>query len=228
VLLLGDGNVLTQAAAATWLFRRDVEIEAASMFNSMAEAMRRFSWPRALANAAAQAAQDEIHHATLCQELVLSLDSEHTVHEMPDMRKYVFQSEDALLYTAVSVGCVTESMSTALLLRMRETTTHSHCNKVVRKVLQDEIGHSRIGWEALRYCSGNRSLRWIYRSLPAMCQNARAEHIEESTSVGDLSQYGILPAPEAKEILDQTELEVIIPGMHSLIGDNCDEQQSVQ
>ena len=61
-----------------------------------------------------------------------------------------------------------------------------------------------------------------------MCQNARAEHIEESTSVGDLSQYGILPAPEAKEILDQTELEVIIPGMHSLIGDNCDEQQSVQ
>lgn len=228
MLLLGDGDVLTQAAAATWLFRRDIEIEAASMFHSMAEAMRRFSWPSALADAARQAARDEIHHATLCQDLVLSLDSEHTVHEMPDIRKYVFENEDALLYTAVSVGCVTESMSAALLLRMRETTTHSDCKNVVRQVLQDEIGHSRIGWEALRYCSGNRSVRWLYEALPTMCQSARAEHIEDSMSLGDLSQYGILAAPEAKAILDQTEQEVILPGMRSLIGDNCDERQSVQ
>ncbi len=228
MLLLGDRDVLTQAAAATWLFRRDIEIEAASMFQSMAASMLRFSWPRALANAARQAARDEIHHAKLCQQLVESLDSKHTVHEMPEIRKYVFENEDALLYTAVSVGCVTESMSAALLLRMRETTTHSDCKNVVRKVLQDEIGHSRIGWEALRYCSGNRSVRWLYDALPTMCQNARAEHIEDSTSPGDLSQYGILAAPEAQAILDQTEEEVILPGMRSLIDSDCVERQCVQ
>lgn len=209
--------MLTAQAAEVWLFRRDVEIEAASLFQSMSDAMRRFLWPVRLIDAAKRAGRDEIRHANLCQELVSLLDPERIIHEMPRSKQYHFENEDALLYTLVSVGCVTESMSTALLLRMSDTTTHVECKRVVREVLLDEVGHSRIGWESLRFCSSNRSVRWLNDSLPTMCANARSGHIAESATQGDLRAFGILGVSEAKTILDQTEAEVIGPGMRGLI-----------
>ena len=222
--MLGASAVSTEesrrAAANVWLRRRNVEIEAATLFRGMARSMERFSWPSVLVDAAIKAAEDECVHAELCDSLVSILDPALVKSTIPEPRAIRFKTEIALLHTAVSVGCVTESMSCALLIRMKKSTTDSDCKRVVSAVLRDEVSHSRIGWESLRHCNNRMDVRWVQTRLSQMCQMATTSEIADlNQSHLDLSLYGILPKLEGARIVEDTINEVIVPGVATVIGE---------
>ena len=73
------------------------------------------------------------------------------------------------------------------------------------QVLRDEITHSRIDWESLRYAASQADVSWLEAT---MCKAARAN---EDNS--DLLQFGVLTRDIAVATLRETEAEVIVPGL---------------
>jgi hypothetical protein len=205
------------AVARVWRFRERVELEAADQFERLATELERVGADRAVIELAHEAAADERVHAGLCRNLVdrfepgleplapalgLRLGPRHR------------SRRSAALYAAVAMSCVTETLSAALLLHMREAAVDEPVAATVHHILRDEIDHSRLGWAHLATEARRGDVSWLADHVPAMLRDALAADLEPMTAASDdLSAYGILPAARVHEIARQTVAEVIAPGL---------------
>ncbi len=234
----GDAAAL---AAEYWREREHVEVVAASLFSTLQEAMTGANAPRSLVGLAEEAVVDELDHADRCTALVRRLRGEEpgsltaptsplprTLRRLrltPDSFGDASDTEgtahpktwsvrDMTLYTAVGVGCVTESLSTALLGTIQDQATHPLVAETAHHILRDEIRHARLGWAYLEHYAKGADPSWLAPHIPALID---AAIVEESTpdpmSQGRLVGFGVLAPAQVEHICQQTIDEVIMPGL---------------
>lgn len=222
------------AVAALWRYREGVEHEAAALFATLAADLAAAGLP-ALAARARTAAADEERHAARCRAIVAACETPRAptgagprdptgagprglTPASPAARPFVLgprESDPArrALYASVAIGCVTESLSCALLLAMRAPATFRPVQAAIDEILKDEIEHSRIGWAHLATAAGTGDVSWLAPHLAGMRAAALDHDVADLPTAPDLSAFGILPRAEVATVVDTTWRDVIVPGL---------------
>jgi hypothetical protein len=173
-------------AASLWRFRAGVELEAAARFRGIARRLAALDADPEVVALARRACDDEIRHHHLCAELAQSFgarDIPCAVGDVPPVTMGRACPRQQLLAEVVAMSCVTESLSTALLIEMRRAATESHVRQVVHEVLRDEVDHARLGWTHLAAESARGTpVAWLGARLPDMLAATVHEEIFAETS----------------------------------------------
>ncbi len=208
--------------AAMWRYRERVEHEAAALFSALAVDLDTAGHP-ALAHRARVAAEDERRHADRCRAIVDACGV-----DLPPLTPRVFDLgpvADAAgragapdpgrraLYASVAIACITETLSCALLIAMRDAATFGPTRAAVDEIIKDEIEHSRIGWAHLATCAARADVSWLAAHVAAMRAAALTHDVGELPTADDLAGYGILPRSRVTTIVDATWRDVIVPGL---------------
>lgn len=218
VLLTPRATPVLAGAAAYWAHRERVEVEAASVFADLAALL---DGDARSSRASTEASRDELRHADACRALVERFaPGEHapvararvSIHLAPrDVR-------DRGLYGAVALGCVTESLSVALLMEIRERTTDAQVAETAHAILKDEVRHSRFGWAALAAAHARGDVSWLAAHVPAMIAGATGEEsagplLRGVLPAGALEGHGVLSADVAHATCQRALAEVVVPGL---------------
>jgi hypothetical protein len=202
-------------AARVWLGRERTEHEAAALFQGLSADLAAAGAPRALVELAVRCAEDERAHAIHCRAIVDAL-APQLAPLAPDPHVALGPRDAAparrALYTSVALGCVTESLSTALLIEIRKRAEHSVVRRALDVILEDEVRHARLGWAHLAHAAAEGDVRWLAPAIPAMIRAA----IDDEAPAGidrDLAPFGILARAEVARTAEQTIAETIVPGL---------------
>lgn len=203
-------------AARVWRRRERIEREAALLFDELGVALGACGHPQ-LAARATRAAADERRHALRCRALVEALAGPGTLDpERPrrlTLGPATLEPRDRALYAAVAIGCVTESLSCALLLELRSAATHPLVAETVDEILRDEIEHARIGWAVLAAEARARDLSWLGVHIGGMTAAAVADDVTPMAGDDELAGHGVLPRSRVRALVDETWAQVIAPGL---------------
>ena len=213
------GNIVLKAAAArAWLHREAIEHEAAARFSGMAARLRALGASPGLVERAERAASDESEHAARCRRIVEQLDPGQLAPAVPGppdlLGPHGLSERDRLVYEAVAVSCVTETLSAAILVEMRAIAREPLVADTINHILRDEIEHARFGWSVLASAG---EAAWLTPFVPAMLREAvRADappRADGFAAEHDLSSFGILPRPRIEAIVEAAVSNVIVPGL---------------
>jgi hypothetical protein len=209
---------LRRVVARVWRSRETTEREAAQLFADLAHDLQGLGADPSLVSRARKAERDEMRHAVRCSEIVASFESEPSVPDPPDrLRLGPIQLGPAkrALFASVALCCVTETLSTALLLEMRNRAADALVRRTVHEILRDEVEHARVGWAHLAIEARRRNSSWLAPYVPGMLAAAvRGDLASSSDDLGqDLSAYGILPRPDVRRVLRDVAADVLLPGL---------------
>jgi hypothetical protein len=204
-----------ERAARVWRKREQIEREAASLFDHLASELGLAGYAE-LARRARTAAEEERRHAGQCRALIEALAGPGALPAHPPRRLSLgpieLRSRDRLLYAALALGCVTESLSCALLLELRESATHPLVAATVRDILTDEIEHARIGWALLAEEARRRDVSWVAGYIPAIAAAAVDDDVRPFVG-DDTSGLGVLSHARVRALVAETWTDVIRPGL---------------
>jgi hypothetical protein len=204
-------------AAEVWRIRERTEREAAALFARLASDLAESGGPEPLAALAARCADDERVHAEHCRAIIAELapglgmlDADERIALGPRDASAARRA----LYASVALGCVTESLSTALLLELRPRAELPVVRRALDVILEDEVRHSRLGWAHLALAASRGDVGWIAPFVPAMIDAALdAERPVSGPGEGGLARYGILDREDAARICRATIESTIRPGL---------------
>jgi hypothetical protein len=178
-----------------------------------------------------RASMDEIHHATLCLQLVRYLggtpEIEGDLESEPLPEHKGRTPRERALRNVIFASCLSETISASLLAEERELATEPRVRRVVEQLSADEILHAKLGWSLLG--------EW----LPALTDDERAGldrylplalgTIEQkmlaampmppplpAELLAELSAIGVVNAHDAREILYAVVEDVIVPRFEEL------------
>ena len=119
------------------------------------------------------------------------------------------------LHAAVALGCVTESLSTALLVTLRPRVEHPVVRDALDVILEDEIRHGRLGWAHLSDAAAREDVSWLAAHVPAMIDDALAGEAGLSLPHGgaDLGDLGILDRETSQKVAREVIATTIVPGL---------------
>lgn len=205
------------AIAATWRHRERIEREAAALFDRLTLDLEAINLPQ-LASRVAEAATDERRHALLCRDIVDACARRGPpLPPLPVRPLRVglpgLDRRHGTLYTSVAMGCITETLSCALLLAMRDGVEFTPVVAAVDEIAKDEVEHGRLGWAHLAAEAARGDVAWLAPHIAAMREAALTHEIAEHPVAEDLSAYGVLARATVDEVVDRTWAEVIVPGL---------------
>lgn len=213
------------AVFRVWRHRRRIEFEAAAAFRGLARDLGEiYGAGDAVAHLALKAADDEIRHAELCAQILMtSADGESLVEAapatFPALGPATLAPRARALFAAVAMGCVTESLSTRLLIEMQTRAQGGLVRQTIHDIAVDEVTHARVGWATLAREAADGDIRWLGDYVPAMIAAALNDEIDPLSPVPapsdrrDFSPWGILPRDEARGLMIEVVEEVIRPGL---------------
>lgn len=209
------------AAARVWAIRERTEREAAMLFERLGGDLDASAGPRRLAGLARAAAADERVHARHCRAVIDEL-APGLAPLAPDLAVHLGPRDAPAarraLFASVALGCVTESLSTALLLEMRRGATVPCVRGALDVILEDEVRHGRLGWAALALASEAGDVAWLAPHVPAMIEAALVSEASPFEAVEPaerafLRAHGILAPAEVAVIAGRAIRDVIGPGL---------------
>ncbi len=206
-------------AARVWLVRERTELEAAALFATLSADLAASGAPDVLVSLARRCSDDERTHATLCRAIVDDLDP--GLAALPPfpfgLGAQSATAERRALYASVALGCVTESLSTALLIEIRKHAEVVTVRDAVAVILEDEVRHARLGWAHLAQAAAESDVRWLAPAIPGMLDAAleleRATDAPAVDGIPDLVRFGILERACVARICRETIAETIVPGL---------------
>ncbi len=211
------------AAARYWHQREQFEIEAASLFATFGKLMADIDAPAPIRDMAADAARDELEHADRCRALVERLDAGRDLPPVPRVRTptrlaprgMTLTPRQAALYSAAAIGCVTETLSAALLLQIRQRAKDDLVADTAQSILRDETKHSQLGWAYLAHATRHEDTTWIGEHVGPMLDAALDEELHPAKPQlpeGALTGYGVLSPNLVRATCASVVRDVIEPG----------------
>ncbi|MEZ4400914.1 MAG: ferritin family protein [Kofleriaceae bacterium] len=204
------------AAASVWRQRALVEHEAARRFAALARGLAALGWHDLAARATA-AADDERDHVGRCGAI---LDALGAAAPLPaptgppvPLGPATLAAGPRVLYAAVAIGCVTESLACALLAALAERAEHPVVARTVAAIQRDEVEHARLGWAVLARCAGEQDVAWLGAHVDAMRAAAVADDVAAGPGRADLAGFGVLAPAEVGAVVSATWGAVIAPGL---------------
>ncbi|HJK90919.1 MAG TPA: ferritin-like domain-containing protein [Polyangiaceae bacterium LLY-WYZ-15_(1-7)] len=140
-------------AANTWRARVVHEHDSAAVFSRLLPQLMAAGAALEFKTAVLRMSMDELRHASLCAGVVKLLGGDPAVEvdlatqplpEHPDATP-----REAALRNAIFVGCLSETVSIALLTEERELTREPVIRRVVDQLAADEVLHAKLGWSYL-------------------------------------------------------------------------------
>lgn len=202
-----------------WRSREKIEIEAAIIFKQLGHDLQALYGKEDLtALLSLKSSSDELRHALRCQE-ILSHDIKKEYPAFTPNFKIEFgpkhlTNKQRVLYMALGVCCITETLSTALLIEMHERALAGLIRNTIHEILVDEVDHARIGWAELSRQAQTEDISWLSQYLPALVEEAFSSDIAPMLKRNqDLSGWGILSPNDARPIMEETLKKVIYPGL---------------
>ncbi|MCH9686602.1 MAG: ferritin-like domain-containing protein [Deltaproteobacteria bacterium] len=210
-----------QRAASLWTYRAGVELEAAARFSRLATELQATGADPTVWGLAQQASRDESRHHVLCSDLAYSLGSATIPTDAAPPRPVHLRRDvprERLLAEVVAMSCVTETLSTALLLEMRSQARDSEVRDVVHEVLTDEVDHARLGWAHLAAEASRGPVGWPAPHLPRMLASTVHEELFEGPEPEDavaeaVAGLGGLRRSSRVAVFMETMGTVVFPGL---------------
>lgn len=209
-------------AGALWAQRAAAELDAAARFDRLATLLRETSAKRVVVDMAREAVDDEHRHHTRCVALARRFGatvSDATRGRAPALAAGPRTAVEQAIYETVAMSCVTESLSTALLMEIRAAAVDDEVAATVDEILRDEVDHARLGWAHLAAESPQRDLAFLGPRLPAVLAHTVHDEIFATDDGGPLALevagYGGLPRPQRRNVLLRTMRDVVFPGLRT-------------
>jgi hypothetical protein len=206
-------------AGALWAFRAGAELDAAARFDRIATALARHDAHRGVVDLARQAAADEVRHHDRCAALARRFGTTPPPKRMrvaPPLRVAASDDRCQTLYEAIAMGCVTESLSVALLLEMKHAAQDDEVDDTIAEILRDEVQHSRLGWAHLAAEHERINLDFVTRQLPGMLADTLHEEVFATPDPHEdesLAGLGGLPRRRRVAVVIAALREVVFPGL---------------
>jgi hypothetical protein len=206
-------------AAAAWVFRWQVELEAEVRFARLADRLQATAEGPALATLARRAAVDERRHAERCAELAAAYGSPVSggVAPPPEVAPAGLGPEDAICYELVAACCVAETGSVAVLTSLLAAAPEPRLRAVLHELAEDEVDHARLGWAALATAQRRGSTGFLGPLLPAMLKGSVDDDFflpaDPAREDPRLLAYGVQPHSARRSLFVETLDQVIFPGL---------------
>ena len=174
-------------------------------------------------------AMDELHHASLCQEVVALLGGDPDVEGdlgTEALPEHVSTTRlEAALRNVVFVGCMSETVALAMLTEERELTREPAIEHVIAQLAADEMLHARLGWAFLaetwprldeaaraRTCAYlPRALRYLEQKMLEVMPEAPSAQLPPVSVIDEARALGVLEPREARALLYQVIHGVVLP-----------------
>jgi uncharacterized ferritin-like protein (DUF455 family) len=157
-------------------------------FDRLALDLRRLGAPQAIQDMAEQGARDERAHIVLCKDLAERLGWRFDeVPEVPSTQALTDRavSQADLLIRMVGMGCINETVSAVVLNHMLRLSQPGPVHDTIHVILQDEMGHSRIGWAYLAHMAERHDVRPLGALLPKMLEQAITDELFAGHLIAD-------------------------------------------
>jgi hypothetical protein len=204
--------------AAIWKMRVESEHVATARFAAYAERMKSLGGiPQQFQDEAIQSSEQELTHREVCFNMAHRLRCEEIVLTAPDFTPPSTIGPENVLADMVDFCCFQESCNVAHLSVSYRAITDRDLRLATRKILADEVKHSRLGWAYLAWARGQGLGEELGRHIPQMLWTAAAPalfsnptpHPEQAllTEMGD-------PSMRARHAVFVDTLEnVLFPGL---------------
>jgi hypothetical protein len=208
-------------AAGLWAHRALAELDAAARFERLATILRDTGAKPLVVDMARAAADDERRHHTRCIALACRFGVRPAASHgnAPQLAAGTRTLAEQALYETVSMSCVTETLSTALLMAIRAAAVDDEVAATADEILRDEVEHARLGWAHLAAEAPRRDLAFLGPRLPAILAHTVHEEIFGPDDAGPLADeiagLGGLPRARRYDVLVQTMRDVVFPGLRS-------------
>ena len=219
-------------AGALWAHRAAAELDAAARFARLVTLLRAAGARAVVVDMARAAVDDEHRHHTRCVALARRFGVSVTDAARipaPALAAGPRSAVEQALYETVAMSCVTESLSTALLMEIRAAVVDDEVAATVDEILRDEVDHARLGWAHLAAEAPRHDLAFLGPRLPAVLAHTVHEEIFATDDGGPLALevagLGGLPRPRRRAVLVQSMHDVVFPGLRRHGVDTIDAER---
>jgi hypothetical protein len=216
-----------RVVGATWLERMKQEHLAVGAFSLLARELAEVGCSAGVLSMATAAAEDEVRHADVCRRFAVATLGEAAVPErvrgLPKVPMHEGASAaDRALFHVVEMCCLSETLTGVYFTEMLARTTDPVARQVVESLLEDEIGHGRLGWAYLAERVAEGTAGALEGALPAMMDrtfrgvfDAAARRAGEEDDVA-LEAHAHLGLQASAEVYRKAQRDVILPGFEAL------------
>ncbi len=210
------------AMGALWVHRGTSEREAHARFKGLVGRLWDVGANRSVIEMALEASGDEVRHAAICDGLARHFDTEPQLGNVgapPELAPAELPPRQRVLYDVVAFCCLAETMNAALLATTLKHVRDDVVRRAVRRILKDEVKHSRLGWAHLAWERSGGSCELLAECLPRMLEGAITEEIERPRALTPdaprLLHYGSLPRATRLALFQASLRDVIFPGLRA-------------
>jgi len=205
--------------ALIWKRRAVGEHEATARFAAYAERLRAVGAPQGFQDQAFESSEQELRHRELCLDMAHRLRSGEIVFQDRDFSRRPPATPADVLVDMVALGCVVETINVAHLSTSLRNITEPELRRATRKILADEVKHSRLGWAYLTWARVGGEGDGLAEQVPQMLWEAvtpdifadAPPHPEQAL----LRAMGDPPMPARRALFVQTVTDVILPGLEA-------------
>lgn len=218
-------------ARATWLRRMVHEHHSAAVFSRLLPQFMKAGVTLEFKTTVLRMAMDELRHASLCGAIVEllggSAEAPCDLATDPLPEHPGCTPREVALRNAMFVGCMSETVSIALLTEERELTTEPVIRTVVEQLSADEVLHAKLGWVFLADSwprldrdareRTNAYLPVAFGYLERKMHGAMPVTAGLSSQlVAEMHALGCLESQQGRELFAETVREVIVPRLAEL------------
>ncbi len=218
-----------RVAQNTWRARMVHEHHSAAVFSRLLPQLMAAGADLEFKTVVLRMSMDELRHASLCAGVVSLLggqaEAEADLVTQPLPEHEDATPLEAALRNVMFVGCLSETVSIALLTEERELTTEPVIARVVDQLAADEVLHAKLGWTYLATVWPQLNAEERARTdayLPVAFGYLEAKMLGAMPLVGDLpttlraetEALGCLSSEEGRDLLYATLEGVIAPRLH--------------
>lgn len=205
--------------AYLWSRRAENERASSGVFRWIAEGLREEGFAPALVQSATRAVDDELLHHAACRDVATRYAA-----DVPPVPSVATPSEPSFgtcsrrqaRLLAISLQCaINESISTAYLGACLDEARGALARAGLRRLLQDEVAHARIGWGAL--ASPNvtqRDRQSLARHLPLLLDLSLSTWLADDVDYpDDLPRgHGVVSCRVIRDVALASVRDVVLPG----------------
>ncbi|MBK9034541.1 MAG: hypothetical protein IPL61_25290 [Myxococcales bacterium] len=203
-----------------WASRATVEWSAAHRFERLAARMTTAGCAPALTAIARTAVRQEHAHVELCATIAARFGAAWAPPDdaVTEVAPAAWPHHARVLYEVVAFCCVTETSNTALVAGGLDAIDDPPIERAARRILADEVQHSRLGWQFLATHPLDRAqAAGVAVHLPAMLAGAVAvEQFGPHARVGDeatMARFGSSPIVDRRAAFLDGMRAVLLPGL---------------
>lgn len=215
-----------EGAVSLWRRRMVIEHHSAAVWSNLLPQLIAAGATLEFKLAALRAAQDELHHAAICAEVLVALGAEPAAETSLELRPLPEHRDcgpmERVLRNAIFIGCMAETVAVALTSEERQLASQPFISAMLDQVHADETTHGRFGWAILAAelpklsDEGRRAVeaylphafahleRDLFEKIPAMPE-------PEPELAAELAALGVSENNAARTLIVQTIEGVIVP-----------------